>query len=436
MFSLREFQPTGRAQSRIDDRSHYQQIQELYYQEQSLDYQRRMTSLQLRFLQQTDDKPIERDDYVLELQNIKNDFFISYGVYLKARDYIYEEGSLIELDKKKQEQLITQFEPTLDEKRQPFLDFTIPKEEEEKNKLIQQLTEQYNKLLAEKEAAFETKATLADALQTRNSKSLFTQRPDKEMQALAENYPLSAACLNKNFRLIRELIGQRPSKKKQTEFVNQLDSDGQTALHKACALGSLMMIHILLEAGARRELIDKDDYRPIHYLTINSHFNTDELLTLLQADPNAKDSERRKRSPLHVACQFNNKKAVIWLLSHNVDLDQQDELENIPHRTALHYAAEKGNLDIIRLLLDSDANPRILNVKEESPLYEAIFNNHKAAALEFVKRGCWLDQKEFKMLAKENKNHPHIGSLMGELLQEQLGNWAQLSAIKQLSPRP
>ena len=44
-----------------------------------------------------------------------------------------------------------------------------------------------------------------------------------------------------------------------------------TALHAACAGGHLSVVHILLQAGANMDVLDRDQYTPLMLAAVENH---------------------------------------------------------------------------------------------------------------------------------------------------------------------
>lgn len=102
---------------------------------------------------------------------------------------------------------------------------------------------------------------------------------------------------------------------------------------------SFQLVKVLLEAGADAGY---KEYFPKHYVTGDTH----------KPDPS------RFSSPLHAASYKGDFKVAELLLSRpGVELDKLD----IDGRTPLMWAAEKGNEEVVRLLLSKGANANVKN---------------------------------------------------------------------------
>jgi ankyrin repeat protein len=88
------------------------------------------------------------------------------------------------------------------------------------------------------------------------------------------------------------------------------------------------------------------------------------LLEKLKADPTKCDE--KGRNALHMAAKFNNETEIINLLLKNkkIKIDQCDRKGT----TALHHAVMASNTEIVKCLLDNDADPKRLDQIGRSPL--------------------------------------------------------------------
>jgi ankyrin repeat protein len=71
-----------------------------------------------------------------------------------------------------------------------------------------------------------------------------------------------------------------------------------------------------------------------------------------------------KWTPLHVASQFGHLDVVKWLLDHNADVHVHDDKGDTP----LHLAAIEGHLEVARILLEHNAEVNSRNNDGSTPL--------------------------------------------------------------------
>ncbi|XP_071141713.1 uncharacterized protein [Mytilus edulis] len=82
-------------------------------------------------------------------------------------------------------------------------------------------------------------------------------------------------------------------------------------------------------------------------------------------------------SPLHLACFMNRLDVVRCLLDHNANINMTNEDETTP----LFFACEVGNEDIVRVLLDKGADTQICRLDGKSPLQIATDNRHTSIVM-------------------------------------------------------
>jgi ankyrin repeat protein len=87
-----------------------------------------------------------------------------------------------------------------------------------------------------------------------------------------------------------------------------------------------------------------------------------------------------KATPLHFACMQNNINGVRCILRRNANLNMTDYLGN----TALHYATENGNLELLRLLCDYGADALKRNKEGLNSIQIAIHQNNREVKLFFL----------------------------------------------------
>jgi len=88
-------------------------------------------------------------------------------------------------------------------------------------------------------------------------------------------------------------------------------------------------------------------------------------------------SEFKKRTTLMSAAHWNNTDKALALIDRGEDpVNAQD----IYGRTALHYAAENGNMKVINALLAKGADRSLKDMWQQTAARKAAFAGHKMAA--------------------------------------------------------
>ena len=246
------------------------------------------------------------------------------------------------------------------------------------------------------------------------------------------NNPISSdlltACIKKgSFNIVRYLIGSK------SELINQYDSTGQTAFLAAIRTRKLSMVEmllisgadpdlpeqsglkgtplmyaasinnpdfveILLKAGASVNALDANDDHALNWATYYGHIDIMKLLIENSADLNVRSKHGRavdvsfrlwhadsvrdvfkayypnklsndEKSMVQAVIE-NNEKTLRKHLKKGVSANTRDQLGS----SLLHIGAEKGHMNLIRILLDHGADKDILNGVGMAPLaYAARF---------------------------------------------------------------
>lgn len=121
--------------------------------------------------------------------------------------------------------------------------------------------------------------------------------------------------------------------------------------------------------------------------------NTDALATLLTHGADVKKaSEVTLLTPLHVAALHNQEKCFDNLLAKGAKLDEKD----IEGKTPLHLAAEKGFINIVKIILSHQLKNDLINIQDKkgnTPVHLAAKNNHPSVVSALLKNGANYEEK-------------------------------------------
>jgi ankyrin repeat protein len=155
------------------------------------------------------------------------------------------------------------------------------------------------------------------------------------------------------------------------ELLNVTDSNSNSAVIIAARSGHAPVLRALLKYGANINVKNKEGISPL--LMATKAGNLDCVETLLQVNEIVSNTTQRDiellndngKSLLHFAVSHNQVEIVAMLCEFAIDLlDWTDKHGNTP----LHVAAKYGKYDCMKILLETAADPNILNRRGKTPL--------------------------------------------------------------------
>ena len=168
----------------------------------------------------------------------------------------------------------------------------------------------------------------------------------------------------------------------------------ETPLHIAAANASASMLKLLLDAGADPDWTDTDGMNALHHSSISGLAEAVSLLVDRGADVNAFTCScscirscfcAKDRTPLHLAAGHGHAEIVKLLLDagSNLNVTTSGSKEN-----ALHFAVETGSEDVVRYLMDYDADPEAQTADSKTALEIAIKERHGSIVRLLLERGA------------------------------------------------
>ena len=157
--------------------------------------------------------------------------------------------------------------------------------------------------------------------------------------------------------------------------INKKDSNGRTALHKACRKEKLEYIRALIEDERCDPNIQLSDGSTALHVAISSHYHrvyhheaVQCLLKSTKIDPNLKDNSGQ--TPLHIAVVRKHFKSASLLLKRST---HKPNLQDNDGNTALHLGVGVGSLYAVELFLShTSIDLNIQNSAGNTPLHEAV----------------------------------------------------------------
>ena len=138
--------------------------------------------------------------------------------------------------------------------------------------------------------------------------------------------------------------------------VDSVDTVGRTPFHLACMRGNMDIVDLLIKEGkCDIHKTERTGHNAMHYACMNDNINLLEFL--LKNGFTVNDMPRfPTESPLIIATKHNRPRVVQFLIEKKVNVNYVLVDFNT---TALHYAAEDGYDQVLRILLDNGAKTEI-----------------------------------------------------------------------------
>ncbi|CAH0047213.1 unnamed protein product [Clonostachys solani] len=208
--------------------------------------------------------------------------------------------------------------------------------------------------------------------------------------------PLHQASAKGYLELVKELLAA------DTKAMSQENPtpNGETALHAAAAGGYLDIVKLLVEAGANSKAAMKNGRVPLHLACAGGWLDIAEYL-LADCPEQFHAVDCNGFTPLHLASQSGNLTLIRLLLDYDAftivsvnksaSTDQTSKSQQHPESTIviddvnvrnkmgwtpLHSAANSGQHDAVKLLLENDADHSISDISGWTPLQSASFYGH------------------------------------------------------------
>ncbi|HEX3971399.1 MAG TPA: ankyrin repeat domain-containing protein [Stellaceae bacterium] len=161
--------------------------------------------------------------------------------------------------------------------------------------------------------------------------------------------------------------------------------------------GAALMRRVLLAAATvlllcPRSFAQGADFSGYNDIAIvASHGKTDDLIRILQSGrtPNAPDE--KGETALHYAAQLGNQQMVQALLYYKAAVDPRDQFGNTP----LHWAAQRGSVAILQMLIDAKAAIDPQNRQGVTPLMMAAQGGQAQAVRLLLKDGADPHRADF-----------------------------------------
>ena len=149
--------------------------------------------------------------------------------------------------------------------------------------------------------------------------------------------------------------------------ISVMDSQGRSVLHHAAQHGQIHMIEMLQEKGLDVKIDDDEGCTPLHYAAAYGQLESVRTLLQLGGRMSMTKVTDNYGTPLHQAVERGNKDIVSLLLNEGCPINVVDS----GGRSVLHYAARYGQIHIIEMLGKKGLNINIGDDEGKTPLHYA-----------------------------------------------------------------
>ena len=177
--------------------------------------------------------------------------------------------------------------------------------------------------------------------------------------------------------------------------IDTVTYDSITPLMYAADIGSTKITKLLLERGAKTDIVPPNGKTALMASVIGFHLETSELLLQYGANPNSTDYY--KQTALHYAVENGDSVMTEMLLDYDAKLTP-----NAKGDSELIIASHNGDISLIILLLEYGADTNHKNIFGRTALYTAAQNGYLNVVKALCEAGCDLnitDNKDYDALS-------------------------------------
>lgn len=203
---------------------------------------------------------------------------------------------------------------------------------------------------------------------------------------------------------MRQLLAKDPP-------LNEPDENGLTPLHVAVDARKAACVGLLIEAGARPTISDRQGRSPFDSaLAIRDEKERSEMLLLFwkpREQPGARDTSGPKLGSLEYWAMRRQAEVVKLLLKMGADPNQP----GITGASPLADAALKGDVDTVRALLAKQAGINTISPAGMQPIHDAALGDNAEVIRELVQHGADVNARS----RDESLTPLHVAAAMGKL---------------------
>ncbi|PAA66639.1 hypothetical protein BOX15_Mlig023247g1 [Macrostomum lignano] len=243
--------------------------------------------------------------------------------------------------------------------------------------------------------------------QIKRIKRSFLQKDQNQVIKLIESQgtkkSLPEGCVSK-----KELMEQITSVIKAGVSADEVNKDGRSALHFACACGSRKVINLLLKNGAAPNLTDSNGETPMFTAIRHRKIGAVQLLLRKGANPNVYSATGD--TPMSVAVALNETVLTHILQEQNGQFDKDVVLQNVTFKAIF----KAGNLDHFKYLVAFGFDGK-KKQKEMTLLHHIIFLGDANLLKELIKFNRELAKEIADFMDADGDTALHLAIMRGRL---------------------
>lgn len=230
------------------------------------------------------------------------------------------------------------------------------------------------------------------------------------------------------------------------QWLNQVSLRDQwcrTALHMASELGSYEVARFLIDEGADTDETDAGDDTPLHLACLQKKMDIITLLIDAGANVNARNADND--TPLHSLLtspsEGKTKSLMKPIVRHLLEANANPEFLNDTNQNALHYAAQYGGLEVVKLLTPNLFHLGKLQDQDKArgytPLHCAINSGAAKVALHLIEQGHNVNIPDYEGGTPLHLACYHLGGFhASEVIECLLGHGALIDKLDSLYNTP
>jgi len=155
--------------------------------------------------------------------------------------------------------------------------------------------------------------------------------------------------------------------------VDTADTKGSTLLHAASRRGHLGVVKLLLRQGADVDVLNKAGRSAAELASENGQVEVAKFISEYKANPNTRNKSRS---------------TTLDTVEYRADDDGTHEA-----KVSLHTAAEEGNIDTVKSLLERGVDVNARNASDQTPLARAATKGYVDVVRLLIERGAEVDSR-------------------------------------------